>query len=250
VTVGIVGVALLPSDQPVQAAPASAIPTLSTPTPEAPKLHLPLSAPDIKAFVTSRDALTISVLGDSTGDEPGEWVDLWAHHLADAGRTVKFFQFDASKNAYPQDPVVLGSGPKTVAIWNGSVFGSTGTYAIARLGAMQPQRPDLIVYSYGHNNTKTTVVADLQTLKEKTDARWGGLPYAVTFQNPARGTRQAPSAASVALLRDWVSQTGAASIDVPAAYGDMPLGSLLKDEVHPNPQGERIWVDTVISALG
>lgn len=40
-------------------------------------------AEGIRAAIASDKPMTISVLGDSTGNDAGEWVDLWSQHLAE-----------------------------------------------------------------------------------------------------------------------------------------------------------------------
>lgn len=206
---------------------------------------------DARAIVSDPKGAVVSVLGDSTGNERGEWVDLWARHLGDTA-TVEFHQWGESPEAYPAEPYVYGSGVRKVTIWNGSKHGSQGQYARDRIRDMQPVAPDLIVYNYGHNKSADGVVADIEALNQSALSRWRyAVPFVVMLQNPAQGTREASSAAAVDALRSWAKTHGAAVVDVPAAFaanGGAPV--LLADEVHPNPAGSRVWADAVVKALG
>jgi len=235
-----------PVEAPLGGATYTAAPQVTQPVEDT--AIVPATTDDIKALLGSGKEATISILGDSTGDAPGEWVDLWAKHLS-ATHTVKYFAWDGDKNAYPYEPETFGSGP-VITIWNGSRAGATGKYALDRFPALQPQKPSVVIYNYGHNSTGPTVVDELSALNERVTYRWGATPYVVTLQNPAQGTRATQSAASVEALRAFVTSNKAAYVDVTTAFGAVPLKSLLADEVHPNSQGSQIWVDAVVQTLG
>lgn len=203
---------------------------------------------DIQALVTGRAPLTISVLGDSTGNDAEEWVELWAKDLAvSATVTVNHW-----KEGAPIWPVTsYGDGERPVAIWNGSMPGSNGMYARERFQAMQPVKPDLIIYNYGHNMSASGVVGDIDALQRMAETRWGGgLPFVVTLQNASRGKYQAVSAQSVADLKAWAGPRNIPTIDIESVIPAQNLEALLLDEVHPNKQGSRLWAEAVNIALG
>lgn len=246
VAVGLVVAALLP--RPVNATHRT-IPTDITVS-KAPTT--PMTMADVAAKIAAPGAnVVVSVLGDSTGNEPGEWVDLWAKHLA-KNKTVLFNQWGEETEKYPTQPVSSGNGDGTITIWNGSKFGSQGQYARDRQAQIQPVRPDLIIYNYGHNPSTQGVLADIQALQAAAEAKYGRtIPFVVTLQNPAQGTRKATSAAAVQVLRDWTTSKGIPVVDVPAAWAKAGApAAFLADEVHPNATGERIWTDAVIALLG
>jgi hypothetical protein len=193
----------------------------------------------------------VNVLGDSTGNERGEWVDLWARHLGETA-TVEFHQWGEDTEAYPAEPYTYGDGARRVTIWNGSKHGSQGQYARDRIRAMQPVAPDLIIYNYGHNKSTDGVVADIEALNQSAQARWrANVPFVVMLQNPAQGTREGSSAAAVEAIRAWAKPRGVAVIDVPTAFAANGGASvLLADEVHPNASGSKVWADAVAKALG
>ena len=246
-TAGIVSAAILqgPEPAPVNAAPIAPVVQTEAPA-KAPAA--PLTAEQIRALIASGEPVTISVLGDSTGDAEDEWVSLWADHLAVA-HTVRYFLWNDTTQSYPTEPRVKGNGPM-LTIWNGSRAGSTPKYAADRYGVIQPQKPGIIIYNYGHNNKDAGAVDELKALSAKVAARYGTTPSVITLQNPAQGTRTAQTENSVNVLRAYAAGSGLPVIDVYTAMTDLPPRDILKDEVHPNPQGSQVWADTVIATLG
>lgn len=246
-TTGVVSAAVLqgPEPVPVNAAPLPPVVQAEAPKPAPAE---PLTAEQIQALIASGETVTISVLGDSTGDEDDEWVSLWADHLSEA-HTVRYFLWNDATQSYPTEPRVKGGGPM-LTIWNGSRAGSTPKYAADRYGMIQPQKPSVIVYNYGHNNKDASAVEELKALSAKVAARYGTTPSVITLQNPAQGTRAAQTENSVNQLRAYAAETGTSVIDAFGAMSSLPVTEVLKDEVHPNPQGSRVWADTVIATLG
>jgi lysophospholipase L1-like esterase len=203
---------------------------------------------DINALVTGLGPLTVSVLGDSTGNDDGEWVRLWAQHLAaDATVTVHTWKEGAAK--WPA--VTYGTGARTVTIWNGSMPGSNGLYARQSFAALQPQRPDLVIFNYGHNTSTSGTRADVETLQRMAQTRWkAAVPFAVTLQNASRGQYRAVSAQSVKDLRAWTSEQKIPVVDIESVIPAQNLDALLLDDVHPNQQGSKLWADKIIQTLG
>jgi hypothetical protein len=205
----------------------------------------------IQSTITGPDPVIISVLGDSTGNGPGEWVDLWATHLAKYG-TVTLHQWDQPTNAWSPTPKVVPGGPKAITIWNGSMPGSTYVYPLERLDAMQPEKPSFVILNFGHNMAAKSADAGSADLLATVDKKWGAsVPAAITLQNPAQGERELRTKASVDALTAWAPKAGYPTINVNKAFVDSgPIAAYLQDVVHPNPAGSQIWVDTVIATLG
>lgn len=255
VTAGVVGAALLDNPTPPASPVIASTGVVAEPTPTVePTVDAAPQLEAIRAALAGTEPLTISVLGDSTGDRRGEWVDLWAQHLATRG-TVTLHLWDGETDNWNPKPVVYPGGERQIVIWNGSKAGSNSLYAAQYLASIQPGKPTFQILSYGHNNA--TLRADsgaadlLNSLKSKWDAE---VPTAITLQNPASGAREVQSAGSVSFLRDWAGRKGYPVIDANKAIadaGNLP-GLLLEDGlgVHPNPAGQRIWADTVIATLG
>lgn len=203
---------------------------------------------DIQGLVSGDAPLTVSVLGDSTGNDAGEWVELWAQHLG-ATNSVTVHRWTQGAATWPV--TTYGEGKRVVNIWNGSEPGSNGMFARERFHAMQPVKPDLVIYNYGHNDSPSGAASDVEALQRMAEARWGaGLPFVVTLQNASRGKYQRVSAKSVSEQKAWAVQRGVPVIDIESTISEQNLDELLFDEVHPNQQGSRFWADKVAEALG
>jgi hypothetical protein len=226
-------------------APAGAVPSPAS----APAGAVPLT--DLRALVSGPGALTISVLGDSTGDEPGEWVDLWARDLAARG-TVTLHFWDAAAGDWEAHPTVYPGPDRSITVWNGSRAGASYAYPLEHLHRIQPSRPSLTVLNFGHNPYPDRADEGAAELLAASDAKWAApVPAAIVLQNPSLGMWQEQTAGSVAALRGWAPGAGYPVIDVNEAFrarGGLP--GLLADDVHPNPAGQRLWADTVRAALG
>lgn len=205
---------------------------------------------EARELVTGTSDLIVSVLGDSTGNGPGEWVDLWSEHLGASGAVSLYFWGD--NDAYPASSSKLyGSGSRKVTVWDGSKAGSTGAYPLERMASIQPAKPDLILYNYGHNRSANGVVSDIKALQRKAEDRWGKqIPFVVMLQNPARGERAQYSAASVQELRAWARLAGIPAVDIEAAFNKAGADALLADNVHPNSEGSKLWAETLVQAIG
>lgn len=239
---------------PVNVATEAAQPVkIAVPTPSAtasPGADPAQTLQTVRALVSGKDALTISVLGDSTGNSTGEWLDLWAKDLTAYG-TVTIHMWDEKAHAWLPTPTVYQGGERAITIWNGSQPGSTYVYALERLAVMQPEKPSFMIHNYGHNKATQRTDAGAMDLMAAVDAKWGKTPAVVILQNPSRNSRQLTSAYSVEVLRGWAPRAGYPVVDVYSAFRDAgALDTLLVDDVHPNPAGSRIWADTIKAVLG
>jgi lysophospholipase L1-like esterase len=194
--------------------------------------------------------VVVSVLGDSTGNEDGEWVDLWARRLG-ATRQVVLHQWDDTNGGWLPRSRVYGRHGPSVTIWNGSKSGAQAGYAQARLGQMQAARPDLVLYSFGHNHSPGKVVGPVRALVSAVDSRWPGSPAsAVILQNPQLGATAPTQARVVAELARWAAGAGLPTIDVYGAFGaHADEASLFKDFHHPSPAGSAVWAGVVADAI-
>jgi lysophospholipase L1-like esterase len=203
-----------------------------------------------KAIVRSDRDITIQVLGDSTGNDPSEWVDLWAKHLGDT-RRVTLHMWATKTQDWDPDTITYGSSGPRVTIWNGSFPGARASYPLDRLGTITPKKPDLIVYSYGHNATADTIVGEMAHTIDAVNNRWPGTPRVAILQNPATGSRKTIEDATRAALKGWAKEAGLSLVDVESAFKDQAdLTGLMKDEVHPNGEGEKLWAAEVARVLG
>ena len=113
---------------------------------------LPGCGPFREAVAKSR---TILVIGDSSGDERGEWVDLWAQDLAD-NRKVSYHQWD-SDAGFTASAKVYGTSKlfgsdKPISIWNLSYLGVDADYAQNLIDL--PVTPDAVILSVGHDRDR------------------------------------------------------------------------------------------------
>jgi hypothetical protein len=205
----------------------------------------------IRADITGNDPLTISVLGDSTGNERGEWVDLYAKHLAKYGTVTVHFWDPKGEFYHPKTETYPGPD-RPIVIWDGAMPGANPQYGIENLQELQPVKPSFVMMNYGHNQGKDGASALVWRLSATIEDKWGQqIDEIVTLQNPSLNIRTAVSARSVADLEGYALRFGRPVLDVHGAFekaGNLP--GLLQDDVHPNPAGSRIWADTVIGVLG
>lgn len=226
----------------------------ATPTPE-PTVDVAAAQAKLQAMVKGSAPLVISVLGDSTGDKKGEWVDLWAKHLAAYG-TVTLHMWDDAGAGWMKETITYPGPPRAITIWNGSKPGANHMYALERLAKIQPVKPSFQILNYGHNYQAARADGGLHDLLGQLTTQWGAaVPTVVTLQNPATGAREGRSLASMTYLREWAA-TKYPVIDVytpfKAAAGNNLPALLINDGVgvHPNPAGQKIWADTITKTLG
>lgn len=205
-----------------------------------------------QTFSDSSKAATVVVIGDSTGDEPSEWVyrvGTWASEQFN--RPVVLHPWDLGTSQYGP-PVTLGSGAgQPLTIWNGSAAGEKMQYSRNMLDKLLPPAPvDAVFISHAHNQGVTEVVGPLNELTYAIEGHQPDAKLVFIGQNPNRQpndpTRQDEK---VAQVLDFVG-TAYPAIDVLAAFNATPdPNALLKDMQHPNDAGSQLWADTVIGWL-
>lgn len=219
----------------------------------------PTPAAAVNAGLTASQPYTIVVLGDSTGNNTDEWVDIIAARIAaDYNRTVTVHNWSIDTNSYVDTSTYGKPDLPPVAIWNGSASGKGPDYSKAYLRAMAPERADLTFINHGHNGFniyKKEFFGENQLLElAKANSTPRGV-VAVILQNPRMDSRQRADVQQrgVDQLRRHFMEfpVGVAVIDVNAAFPhDASLATFLRpDRLHPNAQGQKIWVDTVAAVL-
>lgn len=200
---------------------------------------------------TARDT-TVVVLGDSTGDEPDEWVyriGAWAS--VRYARPVTLMPWNDGARAYGT-PVQLGTGPgRPLTIWNASAPGRDAGYTRVTLPAMLPPEAttiDALFVSHGHNQSRglANVRGALASLNGAIAARDSGIPIAVIAQNPNKFPDQTDQAGKVDAARSFADQFDRPTIDVFDAFvrtGDSD--ALMADSEYPNTAGSELWAATV-----
>jgi hypothetical protein len=194
---------------------------------------------------------TVLVVGDSSGDERGEWVDLWAQGLA-SNRKVTYHQWDPVAG-FTASPKVYGTSKlygsdKPMEIWNLSYRGVAADYAENLIDV--PERPDAVILNVGHDRDRGLLDRTIRTTVDGVKERWGKVPSALVLQEPSTGSEAKQQEKAVLAVRSLAIKYEMPVIDVHAAFleaGD--VGSLLVDGRRPNQRGSRVWADAVSSAL-
>jgi hypothetical protein len=197
---------------------------------------------------------TLTVLGDSTGNDGDEWVANLARAIADEkGRPVTYVAWDAAAGRYSA-PLAFGQGDDApVTIWNGSAAGKGPDYSRANLSMLAATPSDVLIVSHGHNFvTPQQGSSEVAALITATVTQWQTPPaVAVTLQNP-RLTGAAAQDANIAAVIETITSSSHAVIDVASTFRAQPdLGALLQsDGIHPNAAGQDLWSQTVEGVLG
>ncbi|MEX5270574.1 SGNH/GDSL hydrolase family protein [Kocuria sabuli] len=199
---------------------------------------------------------TMTVLSDSTSNEPTEWVQLLVKRLAEAtGRPATIHNWENSKNGtkYGTETVIPGEGAPII-VWNGSAPGNKALDSLNAIDVMAPERADLLVISHAHNqvNGDETLTQISSLIRWAQDA-WEEQPgLALVIQNPSLGLNLGRQASNTdAIRRQWDEAENLILIDAYMAFDqsdDIP--SLLReDRFHPSEKGSRLWADTAWNAL-
>lgn len=191
---------------------------------------------------------SMTLLGDSTGNDSNEFTFILAKQMSDHyDRPVIMHRW--LEGGYTKD-VTIGAGPNApIHIWNGSVTGSTGDYAVDHMEKIA-HKADLVMINYGHNY-KSSWAAETITLRlvRELDQRISATAMLFVFQNP-QNPESAYSTDVRNKIRSMTTDAGYESIDVYQAFKDTSnVGALMLDSVHPNPAGSKVWADAVSSVL-
>jgi hypothetical protein len=216
------------------------------------------------SFADGRDRLAdagrpfvVTVIGDSTGNEPGEWVDLAFQELAEEyDRPLIQHPWDILTDSYlPEIRSNDDAASAPIIVWNGSASGKTGQYSLAHFETLVPAQPDLVIFNHGLNNVPKpeTVAPQLTALVAEIERYWpASVGYAAILENPRFDGWATQHAAVIDNVSSWLSENRAVrAIDVHAAYvaSTTPELLLLPDLLHPSPAGSSLTAATVLEAL-
>jgi lysophospholipase L1-like esterase len=200
--------------------------------------------------------VNIVVVGDSTGDEPDEWVFLLTLELARLypGYSVNYYLWNRRSPGWPSIPWVIQQGAPgnhALNIWNMSVSGSRENYGLTYAeSVIVPKEPDLLFVSYGHNDGDDTVRFrwGIQSLVETVAAQSPQTEILLIAQNPETGNSY--QQAHAAELAQLASEEHVGLVDVLGAFeatGDP--SAYVRDGMHPTVGGSYLWMNTVLAAL-
>lgn len=199
----------------------------------------------------------VTVIGDSTGDQPGEWVDLAFRQLSEElDRPLVQHPWDLLTKSYlPAISSNTDAAYAPIIVWNGSASGKTGAYSLAHFDTMVPAQPDLVIFNHGLNNVPKpeTVAPQLTALVAEVERYWpASVGYAAILENPRFDDWAAAHAAVLDNVGSWLAENQAIrGIDVHSAYraAAAPETLLLPDLLHPSPAGSALTAATVLETL-
>ena len=199
---------------------------------------------------------SLVIIGDSTGNDPTEWVKLLTDKLAAdyPAYTVKYRLWDDTTSTYFVEQVVqVGTGPNQLRVYNGSVPGATSDWMLNDkfAVAVSNNAPDLVIMSYGLNGS--TIVPKqidmLGSLVAKLTQQLSDIPIILIGQNPRLD--DATMSDKIEAFRAFAAWRGIGFIDVHSAFLQSPIAraTLMLDNVHPNAIGSSLWARSVHSAF-
>jgi lysophospholipase L1-like esterase len=203
----------------------------------------------------SGQSAVITLLGDSTGNEPTEWfygLSVWLAGRYPAHRTT-YRTWSDRLQAY-ETATVLGAGAAggpTLIIHNGSVPGTKAEYATdpTRFAKLTAQPSDLYVINYSHNEGAATTYPSYPTLTDALHAKHPAAGIVPVLQNPEgepgkTDEQAAAHAQRIQIIRTLAGENRWPVIDAYSAFqtdGRDPA-TLVPDGVHPSAAGHAIWV--------
>lgn len=209
------------------------------------------------ALTDDASDVNIVVAGDSTGDEPDEWVFLLAQQLGSLypGYGVNYYLWNRRNPGWPATPWVIqlgAPGNHALNIWNMSVSGTRENYGLTYAESeIAPRRPDLLFVSYGHNDGADTARFrwGVQSLVETVAAQSPRTEILLIAQNPETGNTY--QQAHAAELADLASDEHVGLVDVLGAFEATgnPSAYVLPDGIHPTVGGSWLWMYTVLATL-
>ena len=215
------------------------------------------------SFADARDQLSdagrpfvVTVIGDSTGNEPGEWVDRVFRELSEElDRPLIQHPWDILTNEYlPEIRSNEDGASAPIIVWNGSASGKTGAYSLAHFATLVPAQPDLVIFNHGLNNVPkpATVAPQLTALVSEVERYWPqSVGFAAILENPRFDQWASAHTEVIDNVTSWLAENQAIRpIDVHSAYLEAADDTLLlPDLLHPSPAGSALTAATVLDAL-
>ena len=215
-------------------------PSSSSSTSEKPKFAEPRTVLD-----DDKDPFVV-VLGGDEGVGEGGWVQRMSTQAVERHRKVTYAGLDPADPTKYDEPVREGKG-KSLWLRNGSVKGSSPSYATNRLRFLLPRNTDVVVISYHPTSTKG-LDRDLNDLLKKVKGQARGATVAIVLgPNAADGSGRTVRKRQ----HDWAERNGVPTIDVHRAFSKAS-GQELRSEwedTHLTEQGSDLWARTVLARL-
>jgi lysophospholipase L1-like esterase len=199
----------------------------------------------------------VVVLGDSTGNEQGEWVDRAFRMLSEElDRPLVEHPWNLQTARYADPITVNGEADGApIVVWNGSASGKTAAYSLENYDRLVPQQPDVLFLNHGLNNVRRPdrVGPEFSDILTRTEQTWAGtVGYAALLENPRFDDWAAAHDAVLDGVRAWLDERPfVLDIDVHDAYlAREDVATLLTvDLLHPSPAGSQVTAETVLAAI-
>ncbi|MBM6403511.1 SGNH/GDSL hydrolase family protein [Phycicoccus sp. CSK15P-2] len=246
----VVGVVQLTSrTAETQAAPTPSISASPSPTPSPTPTPSPSSQePALSAILASGDPVDITVLGDQTGDGSGEWVGVLAGLVAQ-DREVELSTLSESDPTVYDEPETIGSSGAKVSIHNGSRAGTKARYAASRIAFLVPEDSDLVIFSYGRNDTAKSVRSGLRQTADAVREQAPDARLALVLQPPVAGDDDRAVREAVADVgrSDGYDVLDVAEVFIGSGEPDAYVSS--RDPSVMSTVGDDVWGSTVHALL-
>ena len=213
---------------------------------------VPDAVQSLAASLTTERSTTFAVVGDSTGDNVGEWV----YNLADwigatYDKSVTIQTWDVVAGHYHPAQSMTQGYSGTVMIFNGSAPGRTMQYSTEFLDALLPTSRQIssVFVSHAHNQAPKDIKGPLTVLANAIAELHPESQLGVVLQNPDN-LPDVLQRERVESMRAWAERRNIPTIDVLDAFlatGD--FSPLLADRLHPNEAGYKVWASVFEDAL-
>ncbi len=213
------------------ASPATS-PAVIRPTPT-PVPHLPSDRPS-----------TLAVIGDSTSNQLGAWVNVLGEEFGRSRLTHVQRMSQTGTGSY-RAPVRYGHKEPHLQVWNASTAAPFAAVAEEQVKQLLPQRPDIVVLSVGRTTQAGAVGEQLSATRSAILKAYPQAQLAVVRQPVASPTQQP----AIAAVSAWATKLGVPTIDVAAAFAESQDPGSLEDADGVTDAGARLWAVTVHRAL-
>lgn len=202
----------------------------------------------LAAMLRGKQPVSILVLGDGSGNESDEWVSLWAtEHLA-ASHKVNYKAWDPNRSAWESNGST-GTGA-ALTIWNASMTAPSLSTEHVRVAEVW-QAADVVILSYGHRNTASSIGSRLTAIRKAVKAQDETANILVMIQNPDPVATEQTQRETTQAVKRWADAADLDSVNIYGAFvsDPAPRYALVEPDGSPSPVGSALWAKTFASLL-